>query len=156
MDGAAAARLSDGTIDGEDRNIDRARDGLRSVDSAGGDTGDILRLVRTNQKLMLSVTNRNGAAVADKHRAVCDLFMKEIEKLVKRSDTTGSNTIDDKELEHLCLRLKTQLLAQGVTEWDGSAFREMVREDNGVDNILSYCRERFEARKEELIEKGVI
>ena len=156
MDDGAAARISGSTIDREEKNIERALDGLQSVDAAGGDTGDILKIIKTNEKLLLSVTKKNGAAVADKHRVVCDLFLKEIEKLVRRSDTNGSNTIDDKELEYLCLRLQTQLLAHGVTEWDGSAFREMVREDNGVDHILEYCRGRFEARKEELIEMGVL
>ena len=138
-------RLSAGTIDAEDRNVDRAKDGLRPVGPDDSDAGHVLRLVRDNRRLMLSVTRRNGAAVADKHGAVCDLFTREIERLVTRSDADGSGTIEGRELDHLCLRLETQLAAHGIEEWDGEAFREMVGEDNGVDHILEYCRGRFHA-----------
>jgi len=47
------------------------------------------------------------------------------------------------------------LLAYGITEWDEESFKQIVKEDNGVDAIYQYCLKRATERQDELREKGI-
>ena len=59
-----------------DEVTDRAEAALQAADTSSQNTKSILRLVKDNQKLMMSVTSKNGVLVDEKHTIVCGLFMK--------------------------------------------------------------------------------
>ena len=67
-----------------------------------------------------------------------ETFVTDMVKLVIRADKDGDMKIDPEEGEKLMLSIDIQMNVHGV-ELDTDLFRDMLLEDNSVENIVRFC-----------------
>jgi len=99
---------------------------------------DIAVKSRIGVEAIVNMVNENEDVLNQMKANLRENFVQAMIKVVVRSDNDGDMKIDQRESHILSLRLKIMLEPYGIT-LDTRMFEDMIREDNDVSNILSFC-----------------